>query len=167
MMDVIASRAVLFKEAMSPQFKAYQHQIVKNAKTLATSLVAQGFKIFSGGTDTHVMLIKLRDMGITGDIAESVLESVGIIINKSKVPFDTIESPPFGGIRVGTPAVTTRGLKEKEMEHVASIIGSVLKNPQDQDVLNNSRKEVRQLTKKFPLLRSKEWEPQPDCDSNF
>ena len=151
MMDVIASRAVLFKEAISPQFRAYQRQIVRNAKTLALALRGQGFKLFSDGTDTHVMLIKLRDMDITGDVAEGVLERVGIIVNKSRIPFDDPESPLPGGIRVGTPAVTTRGMGEREMEHVASIMGAVLKDPHDEKVLKNARKEVRQLTKKFPL----------------
>ncbi len=166
MMDVIAARTVLLKEAMSPQFRAYQHQIVRNAKTLAEALMVQGFRLLSGGTDTHVMLVNLRDKGITGDIAESVLDSVGVIVNKSKVPFDKVESPQPGGIRVGTPTVTTRGMKEQEMEHVAELMGSILKNPEDQKIMDNVRKEVRQLTKKFPLF-SKEWEPQPDCDSNF
>jgi glycine hydroxymethyltransferase len=151
MMDVIASRAVLFKEALSPRFRAYQWQIVKNAKTLASCLMDQGFKLFSNGTDTHVMLVKLRDKGITGDRAERVLEGVGIIVNKSRIPFDDPVSSLPGGIRVGTPAVTTRGMGEREMEHVASIMGAVLKNPQDKRVLKNARKEVRQLTKKFPL----------------
>jgi glycine/serine hydroxymethyltransferase len=112
------------------------------------------------------MLINLRDKGIAGDVAELVLDNVGIIVNKSKVPFDKIESPQPGGIRVGTPAVTTRGMKEQEMEHVAELMGSILKNPEDQKIMDNVRKEVRRLTRKFPLC-SKEWEPQPDCDSNF
>jgi glycine hydroxymethyltransferase len=154
MMDVIASRAVLFKEAMSPRFRAYQRQIVKNAKTLASCLMDQGFKLFSDGTDTHVMLVKLRDKGITGDRAERVLESVGITVNKSRIPFDAAESAHPGGIRVGTPAVTTRGMKEREMEHVASIMDAVLKNPRDKRVLQNARKEVRQLTKNFPLSQA-------------
>jgi glycine hydroxymethyltransferase len=152
MMDVIASRAVLFKQAMSPQFRAYQRQIVKNSNTLATALMDQGFKLLSGGTDTHVMLVKLREKGITGDVAETVLESVGIIVNKSRIPFDIPESPQPGGIRLGTPAVTTRGMKKQEMEHLAAIMGSVLKNPQDRKVLQNAGKEVRQLTNRFPLL---------------
>jgi glycine hydroxymethyltransferase len=151
MMDVIASRAVLFKEAMSPRFRAYQRQIVNNAKTLASRLMDQGFKLFSHGTDTHVMLIKLRDMGLTGDVAERVLEGVGITVNKSRIPFDTAQSPHPGGIRVGTPAVTTRGMKGPEMEQVAAIMGSVLKSPQEGKILQNARKEVRQLTEKFPL----------------
>jgi glycine hydroxymethyltransferase len=154
MMDVIASRAVLFKQAMSPQFRAYQRQIVKNSNTLATALIDQGFKLLSGGTDTHVMLVKLREKGITGDVAETVLESVGIIVNKSRIPFDILESPQPGGIRLGTPAVTTRGMKAQEMEHLAAIMGSVLQNPQDRTVLHNAGKEVRQLTKRFPLLRA-------------
>ena len=151
MMDVIASRAVLFKEAMSPRFRAYQRQIVKNAKTLASCLMDQGFKLFSDGTETHVMLVKLRDKVITGDRAERVLEGVGITVNKSRIPFDSAESPHPGGIRVGTPAVTTRGMKEPEMEQVAAIMGSVLNSPQEGKILQNARKEVRQLTKKFPL----------------
>jgi glycine hydroxymethyltransferase len=166
MMDVIASRAVLLKEAKSPQFKAYQHQIVKNSKALAEFLISEGFKIFSGGTETHVMLVNIRNQGITGDVAESVLDNVGITVNKSKVPFDTNNSPKPGGIRLGPSAVTTRGMKEGEMKHAAKLIASVIKNQQNQKILDNVRKEVKQLTKRFPLF-SKEWEPQPDCDSDF
>jgi glycine hydroxymethyltransferase len=159
MMDVIAARAVLFKEAMSPQFKAYQHQIANNAKTLASALMAGGFELVSGGTDTHVMLVKLRDKGITGDVAEKVLESVGIIVNKSKIPFDRVESPQAGGIRVGTPAVTTRGMKEQEMKDTAAIMASVLKHPRDEKILQDAKREVRELARRFPLV-SDEWEPQ-------
>jgi len=162
--------AVLLKEAMSPQFKAYEHQIVKNSRTLAKFLISEGFKIFSGGTDTHVMLVNLRDQGMTGDVAESILDSVGITVNKCKVPFDAPDSPKPGGIRLGPSAVTTRGMKKHEMEQVAKLVALVLKNPQDRKVLDNVRKEVKQLTKKFPLI-SEEWKCSqtailPNCQTN-
>jgi glycine hydroxymethyltransferase len=163
MMDVIASRAVLFKEAMSPRFRAYQQQTVRNAKILAESLMSQGFKLFSGGTDTHLILIDLRDKEITGDEASSVLEKVGIIVNKCAIPFDDIESSRPGGIRVGPAAPTTRGMKEQDMKQIATIMGKVLNNPQANKVLLNAKNEVKKIGKKFPLF-SKEWELDPDCD---
>jgi glycine hydroxymethyltransferase len=162
MMNLIAARAVLLKEAMSPQFTAYQRQIVKNAKMLSESLLAAGFKIFSGGTDTHVLLVDLRGTGITGDRAESILDMVGITVNRSRLPFDYGESNGINGIRLGTPGVTTRGMKEEQMKQVAEMIVSVLRNPLDPKILDSTRKSVRELTRKFPLF-SKEWEPDPDC----
>ena len=161
MMDIIASRAVLFKEAMHPQFRAYQQQTVKNAKILAESLNAQRFKLLSDGTDTHLMVINLRDKGITGDEASLALESVGIIVSKTHVPFDNAESPRPGGIRIGSPAVTTRGMKGREMKHIATILGAVLRNPHNKKIRQEARKEVKTIAKRFTLF-SKEWQTEED-----
>lgn len=151
LMHVIAAKAVAFKQAMSEEFKAYQEQVVKNAKVLAERLKEKGVRIVSGGTDNHLFLCDLRPLGITGKEAESLLDSVGITVNKNAIPFD--EQPPTvtSGIRIGTPAVTTRGMKEEEMDLIADLIFKVLTSKGDARVLESVLKEVRELCKAFPL----------------
>jgi len=145
-----AAKAVCFGEALDPEFKTYSKQVVKNAKTLAKGLQKRGFRIVSGGTDNHLMLIDLREQKINGKEAQKVLEAAGIIVNKSLVPYDR-EKPFIGsGIRLGSPAVTTRGMKEKEMIIIAGLISQILKNPSDKKIIEKVRKQVLKLTKKFP-----------------
>ena len=127
LMHVIAAKAVALKEALSPSFKAYQEQVVANAKTLAQALMDRGYRIVSGGTDNHLMLIDVKQAGLTGKDAERALDEVGITVNKNTIPFDT-ESPfVTSGIRIGTPAVTTRGMKEEAMQAIAALIDETLK----------------------------------------
>ncbi|NLI40233.1 MAG: serine hydroxymethyltransferase [Caldisericales bacterium] len=153
LMHVIAAKAVCFKEAAQPEFKTYQEQVLKNAKVLAKSLQGMGLRIVSGGTDNHLMLVDLRSKGLSGAEAESLMESIHITINKNSIPFDT--APPLkpSGIRLGTPAVTTRGMKEPEMEQIANIIGRVLTHKDDTKVIDQAKAEVSELTKRFPLYQ--------------
>lgn len=153
LMHVIASKAVCFKEAMSEDFKIYQEQIVKNARTLAETLMEEGARLVSGGTDNHLMLVDLRPFNITGKKAESVLGSVNITVNKNTIPFDPEKPFVASGIRLGTPALTTRGMKEEEMKIVGKLIAKVLKNPEDEGILEEIRKEVKALTERFPLYK--------------
>lgn len=151
LMHIIAAKAVAFKEALSPEFKTYTSQIIKNAKALAEALTNEGIRIVSGGTDNHLLLLDVSKLGLTGKVAEEALDSIGITTNKNTIPYDT-ESPFItSGVRVGTAAVTTRGFKEGEMKEIASIIGDVLKNIEDENALNEARKRVTSLTSKFPL----------------
>ncbi|MBB4823181.1 glycine hydroxymethyltransferase [Sporosarcina luteola] len=151
LMHVIAAKAVAFGEALQPEFKTYIQQVKKNARALAEGLLAEGVDIVSGGTDNHLLLINLKSLGITGKIAEHVLDEVGITVNKNTIPFDT-ESPfVTSGVRIGTPAVTTRGFKEEEMKEVASIIAKLLKNHEDESVKEESKQRVIALTDRFPL----------------
>ncbi|WP_318617005.1 serine hydroxymethyltransferase [Sporosarcina sp. YIM B06819] len=151
LMHVIAAKAVAFGEALKPEFKTYIQQVKKNAKAFGEALVAEGVDIVSGGTDNHLVLLNLRSLGITGKIAEHVLDEVGITVNKNTIPYDT-ESPfVTSGIRIGTPAATTRGFKEEEMIEVASIIAKLLKNHEDEAVKQEARQRVTALTDKFPL----------------
>ena len=151
LMHVIAAKAVALKEASTDEFKVYQNQIVKNAKVLAVALQAEGFRLVSGGTDTHLMLVDLTPRGITGKEAEEALDRCGITVNKNAIPFD--KQPPFvtSGIRLGTPALTTRGMKEPEMEMVAKMIGSVLMNLADRSVCEPVRRRALDLCEAFPL----------------
>ncbi|SUK11691.1 serine hydroxymethyltransferase [Staphylococcus agnetis] len=149
---VIAAKAVAFGEALQPEFKTYQAQVIKNAKTLASTLQENGFRIVSGGTDNHLISVDVKgSVGITGKDAEEALDSVGITCNKNTIPFD--QEKPFvtSGIRLGTPAATTRGFDEVAFEEVAHIISDVLKNHKDSQVLENAKKRVSALTEKFPL----------------
>jgi len=150
-MHAIAAKAVCFKEAMSEEFKTYQRQVVSNAKTLARRLMERGFEVVSGGTDTHLFLVDLTNKGLSGKKAEKALEAAGITVNKNTVPFD--EKSPFvtSGIRVGTPALTTRGMKEPEMERIADLMSRVLENTEDEGALQAVRKETRALCEAFPL----------------
>ncbi|UXR73471.1 serine hydroxymethyltransferase [Staphylococcus sp. IVB6238] len=149
---VIAAKAVAFGEALEPEFKAYQTQVIKNAKTLAKTLKDNGFRIVSGGTDNHLVAVDVKgSVGITGKVAEKVLDEVGITCNKNTIPFD--QEKPFvtSGIRLGTPAATTRGFDEKAFEEVAHIMSDVLKNHEDTKVLEEAKQRVKTLTEKFPL----------------
>jgi glycine hydroxymethyltransferase len=146
-----AAKAVCFGEALKPEFKQYAMQIVKNAKALAEELKNQGVNLVSGGTDTHLILIDLTGTGCTGKEAEAALEKVNITVNKNMVPFD--KRTPFdpSGIRIGTPAITTRGMKEQEMKQIAQMIALVVKNPNDKKISKKVKKQVLEMCKKFPL----------------
>lgn len=153
LMHVIAAKAVAFGEAQKPEFKTYIQQVKKNAKVLGEALVAEGVDIVSGGTDNHLLLLNLRSLNITGKIAEAVLDEVGITVNKNTIPFDT-ESPfVTSGVRIGTPAVTSRGFGEEEMKEIAAIIGMLLKNHEDENVKKEAHDRVKALTDKFPLYQ--------------
>ena len=151
LMHVIAAKAVCFHEALQPQFRDYQRQVVINAKALAAGLAKHGYRIVSGGTDNHLMLVDLRPKDLNGKEAQEVLDRAGITVNKNAIPFDT--SSPFkpGGIRVGTPAVTTRAMKEEEMLEISDLVAEALTNRSDEAVLNRVREKVRELTHRFPL----------------
>ena len=155
LMHIIAAKAVCFKEAMEPSFAEYQRQIVANAVRLASSLRDLGFRLVSGGTDTHLMLVDVFSKGITGRVAETALGKAGITVNKNAIPFD--RNPPMvaSGIRVGTPAVTTRGMREAEMDLIAELIGRVLASPDEARVLAAVKKEVEALCERFPLAPSR------------
>jgi glycine hydroxymethyltransferase len=151
LMHVIAGKAVCFKEALSPGFRAYQRQIVENAARLAGGLAAEGFRLVSGGTDNHLILVDVFSKGITGKVAEAALGRAAITVNKNAIPFD--QHPPLtaSGIRVGTPAVTTRGMREPEMDAIASFIARVLAAPDDEAVAAGVRADVEALCRRFPL----------------
>jgi len=157
LMNIIASRAVLFKEAMSPKFKLYQKQVVENAKVLADVIASNGIRIVSGGTDTHLMLIDLSQQGITGIEAEKLLYSVGISTNKNLIPFDNKLVHITSGVRLGTPALTTRGMKEEEMEKIGMLVCKTILFRSKQALLKDIRKKVSVIAGKYPLF-SKEWE---------
>jgi glycine hydroxymethyltransferase len=151
LMHVIAAKAVCFHEALQPQFREYQRQVVINAKALAAGLAKHGYRIVSGGTDNHLMLVDLRPKEINGKEAQDVLDRAGITVNKNAIPFDTYPIFKPGGIRVGTPAVTTRGMKEEEMLEIADLIAEALGNRTDADALERVHRKVLDLTRKFPL----------------
>ncbi|HWI40072.1 MAG TPA: serine hydroxymethyltransferase, partial [Verrucomicrobiae bacterium] len=155
LMHVIAAKAVAFKEALTPEFNAYQAQIVKNAATLADALVARGFKLVSGGTDNHLMLLDFTGTEMTGKIAEEALDRAGITVNKNTVPGETRSPFVTSGIRIGTPAATSHGLKEKEMEEVAELIAAVLDNAADEAKLAEVKGKVNALMKRFPLYAAR------------
>ncbi|MDR6215026.1 serine hydroxymethyltransferase [Paracidovorax wautersii] len=150
---VIAAKAVAFKEALTPEFKAYQQQVVKNAKVFAETLIARGLRIVSGRTESHVMLVDLRSKGITGKVAEAALGQAHITINKNSIPNDPEKPMVTSGIRVGTPAITTRGFKEEETRITANLLADVLDNPQDEANLAAVRAKVHALTSRFPVYR--------------
>jgi glycine hydroxymethyltransferase len=151
LMHVIAAKAVCFHEALQPPFRDYQRQVVINAKALAAGLTKHGFRITSGGTDNHLMLVDLRPKEINGKEAQEVLDRAGITVNKNGIPFDTYPIFKPGGIRVGTPAVTTRGMKEEEMLEIADLLAEALTNRTDEAALNRVRDKVREMTRRFPL----------------
>ncbi len=155
LMHVIAAKAVCFHEALQPEFREYQKQIVANAKTLAETLASEGFRIVSGGTDTHLMLVDVFSRKITGKQAEQTLERAGITVNKNAIPFDTNPPMTASGIRIGTPAVTTRGMKEPEMRRIGRWIAEVLNNLADETVQKRVRSEVEALTEDFPLYENR------------
>jgi glycine hydroxymethyltransferase len=151
LMHIIAAKAVCFKEAMEPAFKQYQRQTLANAQRLASSLTDQGFRLVSGGTDNHLMLVDVFSKGITGKAAEAALGAAGITVNKNAIPFD--RNPPMvaSGIRIGTPAITTRGMREPEMDQIGELIARVLAAPGDDRTIGMVKTEVERLCRKFPL----------------
>ncbi len=151
LMHVIAAKALAFKEALSPEFKTYQENVVKNAKALAEQLMEDGVDLVSGGTDNHMMLADLTGLGITGKDAQEVLGKAGVTANKNAIPFETLSPTVTSGIRLGTPALTTRGMKADEMKKIAKLIVRVLKNPADEKNVEDARKEVLELCEAFPL----------------
>jgi len=151
LMHVIAAKAVAFKEALSAGFKNYQKNIVKNAKALASHLIDEGIKLVSNGTDNHMMIVDLRNLNITGKDAEEILERAGITVNKNSIPFEKLSPMVTSGIRIGTPAITTRGMREPEMAVIAKLMIDALKNPADDNVIMNARKTVRELCDAHPL----------------
>jgi glycine hydroxymethyltransferase len=151
LMHVIAAKAVCFHEALQPQFRDYQRQVVVNAKALAAGIAKHGYRIVSGGTDNHLMLVDLRPKDINGKEAQEVLDRAGITVNKNAIPFDTYPIFKPGGIRIGTPAVTTRGMKEEEMLEISDLVAEALNNRADESALGQVREKVRDLTRKFPL----------------
>ncbi|XGU46348.1 serine hydroxymethyltransferase [Fusobacterium necrophorum subsp. funduliforme] len=155
---IVAAKAVAFKEALTPEFKEYQRQVVKNAKAMAEKLVSGGLRIVSGGTDNHLMLVDLRSKGVTGKVAEKILEEAGITCNKNAIPNDPEKPFITSGIRLGTPAITTRGMKEEEARQIAKMIIKVLNNPEDSQKIAEVKEEVLALTKKFPLFLDEETE---------
>jgi len=153
LMHVIAAKAVCFKEAMQPEFKTYQEQIIKNCAVLAQELKNNGLRLITGGTDNHLILVDVTQKGINGKEAEAALEKANITVNKNTIPFD--DKPPLvtSGIRVGTPAITTRGMKEEEMRKIGNWISMVLNNPNDQELLSRIKSDVKELCNKFPLYQ--------------
>lgn len=147
LMHVIAGKAVCFKEALTPEFKEYQKQIIKNAKVLAEELMNRGFKLVSGGTDNHLMLVDLTNKGVTGKEAEAMLDEVGITVNKNTIPFDKQKPNIASGIRIGTPAMTTRGMKEEEMKTIAELIDRTIKGEDKEKI----KEDVLKLTSRFPI----------------
>jgi len=152
---VVAAKAVAFKEALSPSFEVYQRQVLANAKALAASLLAEGWRLVSGGTDNHLMLIDVFSRGITGKAAEGALDRAGITVNKNTIPYDTNSPMVASGIRVGTPSLTTRGMKEAEMAEVGRLISRALHGIKDESALADVKKDVLKLCGKFPLYASR------------
>ncbi len=151
LMHVIASKAVALGEALEPSFKTYAQNVINNAKVLAETLIGEGLNIVSGGTDNHLMLVDTRNLNITGKEAEHVLDEVGITVNKNAIPFDPTSPFVTSGIRIGTPAATSRGMDEQAMREIGQIIAVVLKSPKDEGVLDRARKQVSALTDRYPL----------------
>ncbi|MEW6329802.1 MAG: serine hydroxymethyltransferase, partial [Candidatus Micrarchaeota archaeon] len=147
----IAAKAVCFKEAATPEFKEYAHQIVRNARALADELLALGFDLVSGGTDNHLMLVDLTKKSVTGKDAQNALEEADIIVNKNMVPKDTRSPFITSGLRIGTPALSTRGMREGEMKHVASLIAKVIANINDAGAKQKVKAEVNELCARFPI----------------
>ncbi len=154
LMHVIAAKAVAFKEALQPEFKEYQKQIQKNARALAASLGKRGYRIVSGGTDTHLFSVDLTPKGLTGKEAQEALDKAKITVNKNLIPYDPKPSAVTSGIRLGVPAVTTRGMKEPEMEEIAGLINEVLGNIKSEAAINSVRQKVSALVDNFPIYRS-------------
>lgn len=151
LMHVIAAKAVGFKEALDKNFKKYAEQVIKNAKAMSNKLMSFGFKVISGGTDNHLMLIDLRNKNMTGKAAQEMLDAVGITVNKNAVPFDDKSPLITSGIRLGTPALTTRGMSEKDMEKIAVMINDVISNPADENMKKNVSERIDELTSEHPL----------------
>ena len=171
LMHVIAGKAVALKEALEPAFKEYQAQVVKNAKALADGLIERSYRLVSGGTDNHLMLVDVNQKGLTGKDAAEALDRAAITVNKNAIPFDTQGPFKAGGVRLGTPAVTTRGMKEKEMGEIAGYIGEVLSDTAAEDKIKEVRGKVKRLTDKFPLypelLKFEIRSTKPETNSKF
>ncbi|KPD05562.1 serine hydroxymethyltransferase [Aneurinibacillus migulanus] len=150
-MHIIAAKAVAFKEAAQPEFKTYIENVIRNAKILAEALMAEGLCVVTGGTDNHIILIDLRNIGLTGKEAQQLLDDIGVTVNKNAIPFDTNSPLVTSGIRLGTPAVTTRGMEVEEMKEIARIIALTLKNPQQSAVQEQMKGKVKEITSRFPL----------------
>ncbi|HJU03577.1 MAG TPA: serine hydroxymethyltransferase [Nitrospiraceae bacterium] len=159
LMHVIAAKAVALNEALSPAFKTYQQQVVTNARALASGLGERGYRIVSGGTDTHLMLVNLSSKGVTGKEAETALDNAGMTVNKNAIPFDDKPPAVAGGIRLGTPLVSTRGMREKEMAEIVELIDRVLQRPTDRRIQSAVRREAKTLCKRFPLFYSYDSSP--------
>jgi glycine hydroxymethyltransferase len=155
LMHIIAAKAVAFQEALTDGFKLYQQQIVKNAKALADTLISEGFRLVSGGTDNHLMLVDLTDKGITGKDAQEKLDLAGITVNKNGIPFDTKGPQVTSGIRIGTPAITTRGMKEPEMKVIGGLIAGILRDIHNERKIAEVREEVTRLCGQYPLYRER------------
>jgi len=155
LMHVIAAKAVAFQEALGDEFKFYCQRIVANAARLASVLTERGFRLVSGGTDNHLILVDLSDKNLTGAEAEEILERAGITVNKNAIPFDPQPPRVTSGVRIGTPAVTTRGLKEPEMEKVGNFIADLLLNPDNEGLVKNIRQEIRKICEEFPLYENR------------
>ncbi len=151
LMHVIAAKAVAFKEALTPEWRRYQGQVIENARALADALMARGYRLVSGGTDTHLMLLDLSGRNITGKDAQEALDRAWITVNKNTVPFETKSPMVTSGVRIGTPAVTTRGMREPEMAQIAALIDQVLANLGSTAIEARVRGEVQELTNRFPL----------------
>ena len=154
LMHIIAAKAVCFKEALGEEFKGYQSQIIKNAKALALELMNLGFNLVSGGTDNHLLLIDLSDKEITGCEAEELLGRAGIVVNKNAIPFDPRPPAITSGIRLGTPALTSRGMKEDQMLEIARMISEILGNRGGEEVILRVAQRVRELSSTFPVYES-------------
>ncbi|HMD43504.1 MAG TPA: serine hydroxymethyltransferase, partial [Candidatus Acidoferrum sp.] len=155
LVHTIAAKAVCFKEAMEPSFREYQKQVTTNAKTLADAISREGFRIVAGGTDNHVFLVEVHSRGITGSDAEKALDRAGITVNKNSIPFDPLPPMKGGGIRLGSPSVTTRGMREAEMETIAKWVAEILLHVGDASVEQRIRKEVADLASRFPIYQSR------------
>ena len=151
LVHTIAAKAVCLKEAMEPSFKEYQQQVARNAKALAEAVAKRGFRVVSGGTDNHLFLIEVHSRGISGSDAEKALDRSGITVNKNAIPFDPLPPMKAGGIRLGTPSVTTRGMREPEMELIAGWIAEVLAKPGQGEIEQRVRRQVAELAAKFPI----------------
>lgn len=151
LMHVIAAKAVAFKEALSDEFKEYQQQVIKNAKVLAEELTKKGFRIVSGGTDNHLMLVDLRSKNITGKEAQFLLDEIGITANRNTIPFEPLSPFVTSGLRLGTPALTTRGLKEEDIREVADIIAETIEHREDKNAIEKAKAQVADICKRFPL----------------
>jgi glycine hydroxymethyltransferase len=154
LMHVIAAKAVAFKEAMAESFKTYQKDVVENSKVLASHLTKHGIKLVSGGTDNHMMIADLRNLNITGDIAADVLNSAGITVNKNSIPFEKLSPTVTSGIRIGTPVITTRGMRAPEMQIIARLIVDVLQNHKDDSLIKSVRAKVHEICEAFPIYKN-------------
>ncbi|MBT5440190.1 MAG: serine hydroxymethyltransferase, partial [Candidatus Marinimicrobia bacterium] len=151
LMHIIAAKAIAFNEALQPDFKVYAQQVIDNAKTMSEALLSKDYKLISGGTDTHVVLIDLSNKNVTGKVAEQSLEKAGITVNKNMVPFDKRSPFVTSGVRIGSPAITTRGMKQDEMVKIIDFIDEIITNIENESVINKIKTEVQSLCSSFPL----------------